>query len=830
METQKLALSKEKLKILTNTFKKTQISFLSRLFSIAPSQWPRVIECWFITFFFKMGVALGWVVITAAFVGRFGITSLPFLFIFDALLIILSTIFFEHLIMRMKREVLMISMLFCGALCLLFAATLYEQSIYGFFALVIIAEAVFLAQFNVFLPILVGDRFTPLESQSTFPFIESSETIGGIVGGVIVALLGGHLPVPVFMLIWIVLIVCVIGVFVVTSMVREGLPHLPIRATSHNNQDRTRVRDIIKNIGKVSFLKSLIFIVCIQWIFMNVLDYQYTRSVENAISRTQPVIATQVDPTRSLSLAAEAELSAKLGTLKSGFHTAALIVQAFIAPRLIGPLGVVGSMLLHPIIMLLSLVGLFFKYGLLTSVIARMNFDMSNVIHKNAYFTSHYALPKSIRDQAAEFLEGIVRPLGTVIGMGLILLVEYIFVGKDMSMWIHGGLVIIMVIILILTLKLQGKYTDITREQLFSELPYPEKLNAIEILSQRGHAEAPRILAEKLSGATNNRSEVAAVRIKLLTALGEFADYETLPDILHALADADPDVRLEAAHTLLSFDHIGQQFYAQAFSRFRLIETLKDTFKKETSATVRAAIIRVFSIVQQPDIVPFLLDMLTHDSPYMKADCIATLGLFHDPNVAFYILPALHDQDPKVRANVIIALWQFPKYRSIIEEELQKMLSSSDHAIKRAGIFVLGEVDAPHYNHILVELVQGTDVDYEHNAAFALTKHGDARGIVALVERYLLLPHEEFETLRRFMHRLTGDVKKNTQQTIVHIIAEHVKLLMKQYVGKRLHDVDGALLEKLRRLYKLIDQHEELHEIETVISELETGISPALPA
>ena len=46
---------------------------------------------------------------------------------------------------------------------------------------------------------------------------------------------------------------------------------------------------------------------------------------------------------------------------------------------------------------------------------------MTNVVYKNSYFASHYAFPKTIRDQSAEFLEGVILLLGTIAGMILIL-------------------------------------------------------------------------------------------------------------------------------------------------------------------------------------------------------------------------------------------------------------------------------------------------------------------------------------------------------------------------------------------------------------------------
>lgn len=831
------------------------ITFFSKLFNIAPGQWTRVAECWFITFFFKVGSAVGVTILTSAFIGRFGITALPIFFIISAVLIIISTLAFENLIMRVRREVLMMGMLFFAAL-LLFAATFYyDRSPYLFFAITIVAESIFLAQFNIFIPILVGDRFTPLESQSTFPFIESGETIGGIIGGTLLAFFGAHLPVIWFVYIWIGLLALSMSVFIITSFVRTTLPRLPTNHAAATGK-RSELREVITSMRKMTFLRSLVLIVLMQWVFMNFLDFQFTKSVEQTVVNSKEPTIAQTHNTKtsdyglaSTLLAAEpvenstehietnavnsdeserkltteeqAQLAGKLGKIRSSFHIAALIVQALIATRLISSMGVVGSMLIHPIIMLMSLVGMFLKFGVVSSTITRMNFEVTNVVHKNAYFTSHYALPRSIRDQAAQFLEGIARPLGTVLGMSFILGLQYIFTPKNVSASIHIVMAIIMFFVFIATLKLQTSYTGITREQLFSDLPYPEKLNAIEILAQRGHKDAPGILIEKLI--SNDGCEgTSIVKIKILSALGEFSDYKTLPEILDSLNDANPAVRLEAANALLNFKHVGDKFYSQSFSRYRMLETLKNTFIKEKFKAVRSAIIKVFSIMGQAEIVPFLLEQLNHENPSNRSDCIHTLGLFKDPNAAHYILPALKDPESKVRASAIIALWQFPKYRAMLEKQLEELLASSDPDEHLAGMYVLGEVQHPNHRILLSYL---TDPNHEKavQASFALTKCGVPEGFLFLLDYLLSLPYDEFDSVRLFLDRLHKDARAMVEHVIIHLISLEMSKLMNLKNINSIEDIDTATLEKLSRYYTIIGQHEELFEFEKALKERRAG-------
>ncbi len=822
---------------------KVPVAIVSRIFNIAPSQWARVNECWFLTFFFKIGSAIGGTVLIATFVSRFGISFLPMLFVINAVLIMLSTFFFEQLIMRFKREVLMIIMILLASLCLFFASFMYDRSPFLFFTLIIVAESVFLAQFNVFLPILVGDRFSPTESQNTFPFIESGETIGGIVGGTLVGVFASRFPIHWFLYVWIAFLTCVVIVFIVTSYIRMGIPALPLPVKSSTREKTTdQIKLIFKSIDKFAYLKGIIVVVLLQWVFMNVLEFQYTKAVEQDVTthheetvaalhpklfaasvmssdegiKNMPQVEQEVAPYRALTQSEERALTEKLGAIKGIIHASALVIQVFLASRLIASLGIVGSMLLNPVLMLMSLVGMFLKFGFASAIITRINFEASNVVHKNAYFTSHYAFPKSIRDQAAEFLEGMVRPMGTIVGMIVILTMQLFLTGAVLTLWIHVLMFIVMAIVLVVTIRLQPKYTALSRDQLFSHLPYPEKLNAIEILAQRGHDDVSTILVQKLN---NARGESPIVKIKLLEVLGHLHDYNTLPEIVEALYDPDPEVRLEAAHALMRFRDIGEKFYAQAFSRFRIIEALKEVFRKEESPAVRSAIIRVFSLLRQPDIVAFLLETLKDTSSEVRADGIHTLGLFHDPNAAYYILPFLEDAHPMVRASAVTALWQFFKYRAMLEKELAELLTSGDKEEVKAGIFAVGEVGGIHKKPFL-DIASANDPVLAIEVSYAMTKQGDAHAFRKVLTHLLAIPREQFENLRRLFFHFQPHVEKMVDDVLIDVISEELNMLLERYAGKSLQELSPEILERLRRLYKILDQHEELFLIEEALQRL----------
>lgn len=54
------------------------------------------------------------------------------------------------------------------------------------------------------------------------------------------------------------------------------------------------------------------------------------------------------------------------------------------------------------------------------------------------------------------------------------------------------------------------------------------------------------------------------------------------------------------------------------------------------------------------------------------------------------------------------------------------------------------------------------------------------------------------------------------EQVLTHVISRELEQLMEKS-HKSLHEINPATLEKLRRLYELLDQHEELFAIEEAL-------------
>ena len=560
---------------------KKRFSLANLVLNISKAEWPRVRSTWLLSFLFRVGFVIGWSTLTGIFVSRFGIQKLPILFIANGIFIILGTIFYADIVKKVKREWLMIVTAVTAALFLFGATFFAKNNDVMFFTLLLFAESVLLTQLNIVISLFREELFSPLESERTFPVIESAETIGSIAGGLIIAIGTFYIPVYKFIFIWIVALTLIVPVVMHANYSFPKIPCFrkkkPDKEIGAENVFK-RVKKSIQHLRAIPFLKALFVVILVQWIFVNILEFQYTKAIEQVVSHTEEeslvfheygrifnvslltdigagdneelsTVPNKASESLSAENYKEKALVQKLGSLHILFGGFALLMQLFLAGRLLQSLGVTGGMLIYPVIMMFSLIGMFFKFGFTSALITKTNFEIGNVIHKNAYHSSYYALGQGIREEARESLEGFVRPLGGIVGMALLLVVQSVFTDKTLTMWINVILMALIFIIFATTLEMQGKYTQLSKKMLLFGKDDAEKWDAVEILGQKGHTNASKILMEALASNVNEPE----LRAKIIGTLGVGGDMYSLPVLLDHFHDPNRALRLEAVRAVENY-------------------------------------------------------------------------------------------------------------------------------------------------------------------------------------------------------------------------------------------------------------------------------------
>lgn len=775
---------------------------LNRILNVTEDEWPRIVISWTLRFLFQIGFVIGWTILLSMFVSRIGLRYLPYLFLSNAALIMSGTFLYSEIIHRVKKETLIVLTALAAGFILYVSTFFPSYNHFIFFSLVLIAGSILLSQLDIILSLFIEDLFSPMESERTFPIIESSHTIGGIAAGFIITTLSNYIPPWKFMYIWVISVLLIIPVMFAFQAYAKKVPFLEFKKKYRKAVGRfKKMLEGYTQMKKIPFLKGLIVIIVFQWIFINLLEFQYINAIQKSIT--------------DLSMDYESSLAKKLGFLHMFFFASALIVQLLMASRIIKALGIIGSLILEPLVMFVNVILLTFRFNALSAIMTKMSFEITHVIYQNAYLSSFYTIESRVRENAREFMEGIIKPLGAMIGMVIILNLQNFLLDETLTFSINTIMAMSLLIIIFILWNIKKKYTLEATNILQKKGEHFEKFTALEVLSQKGHANATQIMLKRLV----DPHESEAIKIKTLQILGKIQDPETIPEILDCLFESGEKIKINALDALSEFKSLGKHVFSQAFSKYRVISTLKKLFFDETSEEIHSYIIRILANLKQSEIADFIIQTLkTAKSDRIKSDCIEACGLFHDPNAAHYIETYLNAENPKVLGKTIVSLWHFPKYQERAGKKLQSLLESKDKQSLEAGISALGDLNEKKYIPFLVKMLQNRDETLKIHAIFSLAKLGHE----SCPELLLPLLMEGAKTLahktRKLIKILPQEIKKDIEKRLHRKVSEEMNEILNSSEAKSLETLDEISLQRLRELYELAEEHHEVLKIDQFLA------------
>jgi len=304
---------------------------------------------------------------------------------------------------------------------------------------------------------------------------------------------------------------------------------------------------------------------------------------------------------------------------------------------------------------------------------------------------------------------------------------------------------------LFMLLKNETKYTHTSVKNLIHTDNTLLQLNAVEVLGQKGHRNSTEILTRTLR--ENNIDD--KVKIKIIETLASSKDTNALIEIIDCLQSTNTAVRIAALKAI-------QQFYKDKkikgsllFSNYRINEILKELFSKEEDNLVKAHVISILAKLRKYETVPFILDILKTANNRLKADCILVCKNFDDINLAHYLMPYLEDNDPKIKANTIAALWQFKKYRMQLLKVLKELIGSKEKDKRLAGFWVVGDIKAVQEKNRLKQALNSNDQEERYVAAIALAKLGCKESLAYIVNA-LMSENEKQTTIFGYVRNNKG--------------------------------------------------------------------------
>ncbi len=763
-----------------------QFNLLNSFFNIRGGEWLRVLFSIGIKFLYRTAFVIVWTVLVAIFVSRYGILALPYLFVVNAVFSIIGSILFSLFLEKLSRVAVMVTTIVVSGILIFIAALVANTNQIVFFSLLILAVSIFLNQLRIIMIAYVEELFDPLTSERAFPIIEVSETLGGIVAGFLVIFLSNYFALTTFLYLIVSILFLLVPILLLFDFKEHEVELVSkkshaVAAEGIFNQMKASFDTKVHS----SFVIGMIFIVLFQWIIFNLLEFQYTGAVYQNVSQVIFEAGGGF----------ENAFIHDLGLLFILFSTSALLVEIFLGSRLITGLGVIGAMLLHPIVTFFSVLGLSLRFDFLTAVLAKNNFTLTSVIHTNTYHISYYAIREKAREHIRNFLEGIVRPFGALLGTLMVILLENLFFEESLIYALNVAMLICTVLFFYIIYRQQEKYTRVVTEELLNSKEKHVRLNAVDLLAQRGH----KFAFEKLQSLLNDTHESDSLKVRILNVMSELQTPELVLDIVNCLKSKRLEVCEAALDTLISFRFLHGNSSDYLFIKYRLISGLKDLYSREKNKEVLAKVIYLMSLLSNVSTVEFLFNVLNSAKSGNKADAIYALGKCKDDEIVHVLNDYLVSTNLQYQINAAMALANFRSSRSEAFHVINSFIYSEKKEKIVYGLFAAGELNLHSKKSICLKYLESTDVDLKLAAAIALAKMGFFHSVSSLLELLFAGDIGMIKKIKRSLKNVDVRISKNIDKIIKEVVARKIDEL-KAKNNNNMELFSGETLEHQKNL------------------------------
>lgn len=630
-----------------------------KILDVQKGEWGKVIVTWMMNVLLSIGYVIGWSAVHSMLVKRMGVEYLPYTYIGISLLGVLGSTVYLTFADAVRRDRLLVWFSFATGGVLLLARFLVsarsEDGETGFtLPLVLFFTAVFFAQgvgnssLGTQVWTIINDIFRPSQGKRLYPIIGTAGTVGGIVGGLSIHFLASSIGTANLVLIWSGTIFMLIPL---TWWVRKNFGgELSGRrpGSAHAETSKGRIREGWSFFTSSKMSATLGFVAVMFWVIGSVADFQYTRIMNAKFS-------------------SESELASYYGIYGMVINTSGLFVQMFFSGYLIRRIGVGRGLCVLPAVTLASFAWIAAQFSFWPGFIMRYSWDMVGMtVQGNSYQLALNAIPHSLRARVRGVIEGVINPLGGVLGGLLILALHHLFDSTAGSGWtdpvtISG--VILLGAWFVVVSRSQKNYMDLVENNLRSD-DKRTVLDAIDCLEERHNAQASLLLTEAAQMPDVNR-RVAAARV-----LGNIGGEDQVHTLLQLCTDPSERVRLEALRALARAP-------VPVLASTAAVAVAEPILEGDADPAVRAEALRfLLGIHPGEKGCDIALRWLQHTSPLIRArmvDAVSRVEL----DKRHLLEPLLNDESPLVCAAVIHALWDQPESRSAVRATVTGLLKSA---------------------------------------------------------------------------------------------------------------------------------------------------------
>ncbi len=804
----------------------------------SPEITKRIRFSWSLHFLFQFGWVISWVVVTALFVEEFGLKNLLYLFSIEAVLLIISTIF-SHKFLRgiSTNKIINCSV---GAIIALLIGSFWiskSENIYLLFGFALIAKDVFYPRLRMGLLKNTEELFTPKQAERAIPITESALTIGTVAGAGFLLTMIRFWPEATTQNLfawWIFPLLLIVTLLTLEPRLLSELPELHENPEEkyYESKDST-FKNAIDLFKKIPFLRTLAILITLQSAVFAIVEFETVSHLEQELRHTVTTTEISFSPSHlSASLFQDVskvskkiiqvtnkeihEISSKviahntllhdLSALNLLFGFIALFVHFIISPLLLRKQGIIRTMFSY-------FVGLFFILPALLiggswSIAAVRSYEHGfHSLFSSGYHLSFYSTFSKQREFLRHFLEGIIAPLGVLLGVGIILCI-------NMS---HGTLILPLVLtilvgtLLLITRHMAPQYTELAIKNLKHSTSLREKMHAIEILGQRGHNLQNTTSA--LCNVLKDSETHHILREKIILTLQKSQSKHVIPEFSKILErkNENDSIKINILEAMLEFESLKKFWESNMFSQHKFLQVLNALFERTEHEHLKKLIVmNIFSHLPADKVVPFFLKTMETADDHIKSICLRSCGMFNDPDIVSYVEPYLQDKNARIRSHALITLWKFQEKNSL-RKHLHQLLEQDDHESIIAGIYTIGEVGDQESHSFALNFSNHENIELRLHALIARAKLEDKNSFEPLMKILFsedeLIAQKVFGMLKRIPNKLREELftymQREIAQQVWNIVGHHPRLETIQQLSPKKRTY-------LRRLYLFANKHDDI--------------------
>ena len=687
-----------------------------------------------------------------------------------------------------------------------------------FYVLLISFISICITQLNIVLWLFIEELYSPLEAERTLPFIESSEPIWGIIAWWILAYWATSISPETFfrLIFWLLVFLMFLLSF---TIILNKIPKLISRNDDweENTSRFKKMKFGLRSILWMRYLKWLALVVVLQFALFNLIEYQYTSALDMNITASHWTEQVNWYDEHWNESENEHSYSSKLAHWLWFWHVLfsvlLLLSQAFMTSRITAKKWIIETMRLHPLLMLVPWVWMLSYFSLATAVISKASFEVLWWIHRTAYHSSFYAIKPSIREHVKEFLEWIARPVWLALWTCILLLLTLFFNWKTLHTILSIIIIILIITMIMVLTKLKRKYTAMSKRNAQAATKIGNKIEAIEVLTQRWHKWSSIILGHMLKKET-----FPELKSKLLKSLSRIWSIYSIPDIIACFNEKSDLVKISALSALMSYKDIWKNFFAETFAKHSIATALKELIKNTDSREIKSLSVKAFTVIKDQEIAQLLIKSLENAPIKEKADIIYIFKFFNDLSLSKYIEKYLKSNDVLVKSSVIITLWQFISYRLQLSIIISNLLRSESKDDKLAAIYILWETNNNQEIRKLLSLLSSDDLDIAREAAISLLKLWNVDAMHHILDSLL---HEDkgiWISTKKKIKWVSDNLSNHLKNLLINNITKKLHTMVEKNGTSIIEDFNDEDLEDIIHYYTIIDEDKEVIRIKYILN------------